>query len=513
MGRLSMNQAREILRQKLQLERSHREVAANLGVSVGAVSKLCGRATAAGLDWAKVAALDDDGLQLALYGPVGAGRQDRPLPDCVWIHTERRKPGVTLELLHLEYLELHPSGYRYTQFCEYYRRWKRSLQLSMRQAHRAGDKLFVDYSGVRPHYINPETGEKVPVELFVAVLGASNYTYVEATRSQKGEDFIASHVRCIEYLSGVPAALVCDQLKSGVTTACRYEPGVQKTYEELGRHYGCTVLPARPRKPKDKAKVEAGVQVAQRWILARLRNQRFFSLEELNDAIAELLVPLNDRGMKGYGGRSRRQLFEELDAPALRPLPPRRFLFGKWSKARVNIDYHVQVDRHFYSVPHRHRKEQVDVRLSAETVEIFLRQRKIASHRRGLKPYGYTTVPDHMPSAHRAHAEWSPTRFLRWAGKIGECTRKLVEVLLADRPHPEHGYRSCLGILSLARKYSDTRLEAACSRALKVGARSYRHVAAILKNGLDRLDVEESRRTRDRPRHVHENVRGPDYYN
>lgn len=513
MGRLSMDRAREILRQKLHLERSHREVAANLGVSLGAVSKVCSRADAAGLDWAKIAELDDGELQLALYGPVSAGRQDRPLPDCAWIHTERRKAGVTLELLHLEYLEQHPGGYRYTQFCEIYRRWKRTLQLSMRQVHRAGDKLFVDYSGVRPHYIDPETGEKVPVELFVAVLGASNYTYVEASRSQQGPDFIASHVRCLEFLGGVPAGLVCDQLKSGVTTACRYEPGIQRTYEELARHYGCTVLPARPRKPKDKAKVEVGVQVAQRWILARLRNQRFFSLEELNDAIRGLLVELNERGMKGYGGRSRRELFQELDAPALRPLPPRRFLFGAWSKARANIDYHVAVERHFYSVPHQHRKEQVDVRVSAETVEIFLRQRRIASHKRSFLPYRHTTLPEHMPQSHQGHAEWSPSRFLRWAGKIGEQTRRLVEVLLTDRPHPEHGYRSCLGILSLAKKYSEPRLEAACGRALKVGARSYRHVAAILKNGLDRLEVEEPRRTRDRPRHVHENVRGPDYYN
>lgn len=513
MGRLSMNKAREILRQKLSLGRSHREVAESVGASLGVVSKIGGLAKTAGLDWAQVAGMDDGALELALYGPREGGRQDRPIPDCVWIHTERKKVGVTLELLHLEYLEAHPDGYRYTQFCEYYRRWLRSQKLSMRQVHRAGEKLFVDDSGKKPHYIDPETGEAVQVELFVAVLGASNYTYAEASRTQQGQDFIGSHLRAFEFLGGVPDAVTCDQLKSGVTIACRYEPGVQRTYEEMARHYGCTVLPARPRKPKDKAKVEAAVQVAQRWILARLRKRRFFSLGELNEAIWELLEDLNDRPMKGYGGKSRRQLFEEIDAPELSRLPPRRFVYGEWTTARVNIDYHIDVDGHFYSVPHAYRGELVDARVGATTVEVFFKQTRIASHRRSYKKGRHTTHSPHMPKAHRRHLEWSPSRFLRWAEKFGPNTRELVRAILDERPHPEQGYRSCLGILSLSKRYPPERLEAACRRAVRVRARSYRPVATILKNGLDRLEAEEGEApAKKRPRSVHENVRGPDYY-
>lgn len=514
MGRLSMEKAREILRQKLDLRRSHREVAASAGVSLGIVSKIVGRAETAELDWSKVAGMDDEALRLALYGPRDSGRQDRPLPDCLWIYNERKKPGVTLELLHLEYLADYPDGYRYTQFCEHYQRWFQNRKLSMRQVHRAGEKLFVDYSGKKPHYTDRETGEKVEVEFFVAALGASNLTYAEASRSQKGPDFIASHLRTLEYIGGVTDAIVCDQLKSGVSRACRYEPEIQRTYEEMARHYDCTVLPARPRKPRDKPKVEVAVQIAQRWILARLRNETFFSLGELNERIWALVDELNDRPMKSYGKVSRRQLFEEIDAPVLKPLPPRRFLYGEWKAARVSIDYHVDVDGHYYSVPFTHRGELVDVRLAAETIEIFYKRTRVASHRRSYKKGRHTTISDHMPKAHREHLEWSPSRFIRWAAKIGPKTTEFIETVLKERPHPEQGYRSCLGILNLEKRYPG-RLENACRCAVRAGARSGRNVAAILKNGLDRLEGErvEERPKRERPRIVHENVRGPEYYN
>jgi len=469
-----------------------------------------------GLDWERVEALDDDELEALLYRRTEKGADLRAVPDPVYIHTERKRPGVTLELLHLEYLEKNPGGYRYTQFCEFYRRWVKSHRLSVRQVHRAGEKLFVDYSGKRPSIVDPKTGEVIAVELFIAVLGASSYTYVEATRTQQSADFIGAHVRCLEFLGGVPRDIVPDQLKSGVTGACRYEPAIQRTYEEFAQHYETTILPARPAHPKDKAKVERAVQVAQRWILARLRHRTFFSLVELNEAIRELCDELNDRRMKTYGA-SRLELFERLDKPALRALPQERFVFGEWGTGRVNIDYHVDVGGHYYSVPHgrahdaRGERAVVDVRTCANTVEIYLRNERIASHVRSDQRGRHTTCAEHMPLAHRAHAEWSPSRIIKWADTIGPETAKLVTAILEERRHPEQGYRSCLGILRLSKKYGGARLEAACVRAVIVRARSYRHVDAILKSGLDRVALPTS--ADDDARVItRENVRGPGYY-
>jgi transposase len=354
-----MRKTREILRQKLELGRSHREVAASVGLSVGAVSATLMRAAAAGISWTVVQELSDEALDERLYGAKAVAA--RPMPDCAYLHVERKKAGVTLELLHLEYLEKYPDGYRYTQFCEHYREWVGKRGLTMRQEHIAGEKLYVDYAGKKPHLVVAKSGERIEVELFVAVLGASNYTYAEATTTQRGPDFIASHVRTFRELGGVPLAVVPDELKSGVTLACRYEPGIQRTYEDLARHYGTTVLPARPLHPPDKAKVEVGVQVVERWILARLRNETFFSLERLNEGIAELLVELNDRKMRVYGA-SRRELFERLDRPALQPLPSEPFSYAEWKMARLNIDYHAEIDHHYYSAPYSLVHEQVEAR-------------------------------------------------------------------------------------------------------------------------------------------------------
>ncbi len=508
--RLSMRKTREILRQKLVLGRSHREVARSLGVSPGAVHGAAARAKSAGLDWAAVDALSDEALDARLYGAPGGDAGERPLPDFAYLHIERKKPGVTLELLHLEYLEEHPGGYRYTQFCDYYRAWLKTRRLSMRQEHRAGEKLFVDYSGKKPHIVDPQVGECIEVELFVAVLGASNYTYAEATRTQRGPDWIASHTRALAYLGGAPAMIVPDQLRSGVASPCRYEPGVQRTYEEMATHYNTTVLPARPAHARDKAKVEVGVQIAQRWILARLRKQTFFSLDALNERIADLLEDLNQRRMRVYGA-SRRELFERVDRPALRPLPAERFVYGEWRTARVNIDYHVEYDHHYYSVPHALVHEQVDVRATATTVEIFLRGQRVAAHARSFSRGRHTTTSEHMPQLHQKHLEWTPSRIIHWASTIGPQTQRLVEAILADRPHPEHGYRSCLGILRLGKRYGDERLEAACARAVAVGARSYRHVDSILKNGLDRIAVPADEPEPPTPA-PHSNVRGRTYY-
>lgn len=508
--RLSMRSVREILRQKWVLKRSHREVARGLGISAGFVGGLMVRATKLGLDWEQVEGLTEEALEERLYGPRSESGGDRPQPDAAYIHTERRRPGVTLELLHLEYLEAHPTGYRYTAFCEYYRRWLSKHRLSMRQVHLGGEKLFVDYSGKKPHWVNPQTGEVMEAELFVAVLGASSRTYAEASRSQKSADFIASHVRAFEYFGGVTKALVPDQLKSGVTDADRYEPFIQRTYEEMARHYGSSVVPARPGKPKDKAKVERGVQVAQRWILARLRNETYFSLEALNERIWELLEALNARTMRVYGA-SRDALFERLEKGALLPLPPDRFTYAEWKKARVNrLDYHVEVEGHYYSAPHTMVGEEVEARVTGTVVELYRNGERFTSHLRNDSRGRHTTKPEHMPKAHQKHLEWSPERIVHWAASVGPQTRALVEAILADRPHPEMGYRSCLGILRLGKKYPE-RLEPACARALQGGARSYKSVASILKLGLDRQPLAADVQT-SLPLGAHENVRGRDYY-
>jgi transposase len=345
--RLSMRQTREILRQKFLLGRRHREIASSLGLSVGAVGMAVARARVAGVDWPQIETWADDVLDARLYrrAPLPAG--ERPVPDGAYLHTELRKPGVTLQLLHEEYLQQHPTtGYRYTQFCGIYNRWLDGHRLTMRQHHRAGEKFFVDYSGQKPHYIDPASGAIVEVELFVGVMGASNYTYAEATRTQQGPDWIASHQRAFAFLAGVPEAVVCDCLKTGVVIPCRYEPGLQRTYEDLIRHYGAVILPTRPHAPRDKAKIEVGVLIAQRWILARLRHETFFSLEALNARIAELVAELNRRMMRLYGV-SRRALFERLDQPVLRPLPTTAFVYGEWKVARVNIDYHIDLRGHY----------------------------------------------------------------------------------------------------------------------------------------------------------------------
>lgn len=506
--RLSMRKTREILRLKWLLRRSHREIQRAVGVGLGTVSDATTRAAAAKLDWATVEQLSDDELEARLY-PSAEAAQRRPLPDPGWMHLELRRPGVTLRLLHEEYLAAHPDGYGYTQFVQHYRTWAGAQRLTMRQVHVAGDKAFVDYAGKKPSLIDPATGERVEVELFIAVLGASNYTWAEATRTQRSADWIGSHVRFLEHIAGVPGALVPDQLKSGVVVASRYEPGVQRTYAELAAHYGTTVLPARPAHPRDKAKVEVGVLIAERWILARLRNQTFFSLDELNGRIAELVDELNDKVMRTYG-KSRRQLFVELERPALGQLPATRFVFGEWKHAKVHLDYHVDVDHHYYSVPHTLVHEQVEARATALTVEIFHRGKRVASHVRSYERGRHTTDPEHMPAAHRKHAEWTPDRILAWTGKVGPHTRALAEAILAERRHPEHGYRSCLGIIRLEKRYGAERLEAACQRALNAGARSYTRVESILRAGLDRQPLPTA--SPASPGIDHENIRGSGYY-
>jgi transposase len=460
------------------------------------------------MEWAAVDGLDDEQLERRLYGgPKHSRTADRAMPDPVWMHAELRRPGVTLELLHLEYLREHPDGYRYTAFCDVYRRWRDRAGLVMRQQHKAGERAFVDYSGKRPVVIDPTTGEVVDVELFVAVLGASNLTYAEATRTQTVIDFVSAHVRAFAYFGGAPKITVPDQLRSAVRVPSRYEPTIARTYAELGRHYDTAVVPARPGKPRDKAKVEVGVQIAQRWILARLRHETFFSLAALNRRIRELLEDLNDRPMKKLGGVSRRELFERVERVALLPLPAEPFVISEWKRATVNVDYHVQLAEHFYSVPYTLVREEVEARLTATTVEIFYRGRRVASHGRSNMRFRFTTDPAHMPEAHKKHFAGAGA-VIAWASSVGPMAEAMVRRILDANPIREQGWRSAKGLQRLAGKYGESRVEAACAHALHFGARSYKPVERLLELG------REQRPLPDATTKViaHGNVRGPGYF-
>jgi transposase len=506
-----MRQVREILRLKYEQRLPHRTIARACGVGVGTVGAYCHRARQAGLSWPLPAEWDDAQLEARLFQRVGdLVGVPRALPDMAWLYQELKRPGVTLQRLHLEYLARHPDGYRYSQFCRHYERWVRTLKPTMRQVHRAGEKAFVDFSGTRPVITEPTTGEVVPVELFVGVLGASSYVYAESCPSQDLTAWITAHVRMVEFFGGAPALFVPDNLLSGVTKACRYEPVINRTYLEFAQHYGAAVVPARSGKPRDKAVVEANVLVAQRWILAALRHRRFFSVAELNAAIWALLPSLNDRLMK-HLGVSRRQLFEQLDRPLLRPLPTTRYELGEWRDATVNIDYHVSAESNYYSVPYQLVHQRVEVRLAAATVEIFLKGRRLASHRRRWGRGQFSTEPAHMPAAHRAHAEWTPSRLIAWASTTGPATAALVTAILAAKPHPEQGYRACLGLMRLTKSYGPARLEAACTRASQLCAPSYRTVATILATGADRVPLADGPAP-PAALPAHANIRGSAYY-
>ena len=506
--RITMRKIREILRLKQEKGLSHRSIARSLRLGIGTVSEYLAKAKAVGLSWPLPDEMDDAALEGRLF-PRKPESNAQARPDFAYIHEELRRTGVTLLLLWLEYAEDHPGGYRYSRFCEQYSRWKKKLNPTMRQRHLAGEKTFVDFSGKKPHLVDPRTGELVEVELFVGVLGASNYTYAEATRSQDIESWVGAHQRMLEYFDGSSEIWVPDNLKSGVTRPDRYEPGVNRTYEELARHYGAVVIPARVRKPKDKALAEAGVLLAQRWILAVLRNQTFFSLAELNQAIREQLEVLNGREMKKLGA-SRRELFERLDRPALKPLPQERYEIATWKQCRVSIDYHVDVDKYLYSAPCQLIHEQVETRATESVVEICFKGRRVASHQRLRGDQRFSTKPEHMPRSHREHLEWSPSRLTAWAEKIGPATGRLVSGILKRRRHPEQGYRSCLGIMSLGRRFDEHRLEAACARAEKLGSYNYRTVKNILSSGLDRIPLEQD--TESPPSPEHDNIRGATHY-
>jgi len=534
--RLSVRKVKEVLRLKFELGLENRQIARSCRIPHSSVGNYLSRAQAAGLSWPLPEDLDDEGLEGKLF-PGGTPRPEGsvPAPEFASIHGElRRYKHVTLQLLWQEYKQVYPEGYQYSRFCELYARWKKKLDLVLRQDYRGGEKLFVDHAGKTVPITDPHSGKTREAYLFVAVLGASNYTYAEATERRDLAAWIGSHVRTLEFLGGVPRVTIPDNWKTGVRNPCFYEPDLNPTYRDWAEHYQTVVIPARVRKPdlnptyrdwaehyqtvviparvrkpRDKATVENGVLIVERWILAALRKRTFFSITELNQAIRELLVRLNERKFRKLD-TTRVRLFEEVDRPALKPLPEEPYQFATWKKVRVHPDYHVEVERHYYSVPYHYVHEQMEARIGEKTVEIFRCSRRIALHVRNFAAGRHTTLPEHRPPRHQ-NLEWTSDRMIARGKAIGPATVGVLERVLESRPHPELGYRACQGIVRLGQRYSDERLEAACQRALTLNACSYRSIQSILSSGLDRQPVEPAEVSAAH-NDLHTNVRGSTYY-
>lgn len=511
--RTTMRHVREILRLKLGGGLPTRDIARRVGVAPSTVRLTLERFTASGLAWPLPDTITDTVLEEGLFTRGGGkqGHRRHAEPDWAVVHLELKRKHVTLSILWEEYIAQNPAGYRYSRFCELYRGWAGKLSVTMRQTHVGGEKLFVDYAGdTVPVIIDRLTGEIRAAQIFVAVMGASHLTYAEASWTQTLPDWVDAHCRAFAALGGVPHLLVPDNTKAAVIRACLYDPQVNRTYADMAAHYNTAVLPARPRKPRDKAKVEAAVLIVERWLLGRLRHRRFHGLAELNAAIAEMLTELNDRRPLRRLGVTRRRLFDTVDRPALKPLPEAPCVLAEWRVRRVGIDYHVDVEDHFYSVPHRFARCQVEVRLTARTIEVFLKGERIAAHVRSSGNRKHTTVPEHMPSSHRRFADWTLERIRREAAAIGPSTALLCEAILEHRPHPEQGFRACLGIVRLLKPFGAERLEAATTRALEIGARTYGSVKSILDNHLDRQPA--TKPTADGMAIQHPNIRGGRYY-
>lgn len=508
-SRLSMRKIKDVLRLHFDRDLSARQIGQSLGISHNTATQYLRRFQAAGLGWPLPSDLSEAELENLLFPSLPPSSVKRPEPSWANIHMELKRRGVTLLLLWEEYKAEHPDGLQYSSFCDHYRTYVGKLKPSMRQTHLAGEKAFIDYAGQTLPIQDPRSGEVREAQIFVAVLGASNYTFAEATWTQGLPDWIGSHVRAFAFFGGAPHLLVPDNLRSGVNKACRYEPDINPTYDDMAAHYGSAVIPARVRKPKDKAKVEVGVQVVERWILARLRNRIFLSLHEANLAIAALVADLNSRPFKKLPG-SRREAFETLDKPALLPLPCAAYVFAEWKQATVNIDYHVEVDGHYYSVPCSLIKKRVDVRITATSVECFHKGQRVSVHPRSMQKGRHTTVMEHMPKSHQEYTGWTPERIMEWARKLGPNVSALTEAIMDSRKHPVQGYRSCLGVIRLAKEHGASRLDAACERALHLGALSRKSLKSILQTGLDRLPlpIHNAQQTSIH----HDNVRGPEYY-
>ncbi len=505
-----MRKIKEVLRLHFESGLGQRPIGRCLGLSRTTVGDYLRKAKEIGLVWPLANELTDQQLYHQLFPPtVSVLTTDRQIPDYVYIHTELKRKGVTKQLLWEEYQSGNPHAYSYSRFCGLYRCWASKQKRSMRQSHKAGEKLFVDYTGHTLPIVNPSTGEIKDAQIFVAVMGASNYTFAEATWSQNLSDWLGSHRRTFDFLGGVPEIVVPDNLKSAVKKPCRYDPDLNPSYQDLAEHYGTAIIPARVRKPKDKSKAEVGVQIVERWILARLRNQTFFSLAEANTAISKLLIELNSRPFKKLPG-SRKEAFASLDRPVLRPLPVEPYEFAQWKKVRVNIDYHVEIDGHYYSVPHQLCGQQLDARITATCIECFQQRKRVSSHLRSFQQGRHTTVSDHMPKGHREYADWTPERLISWAAKTGPKTAAITAAILASRDHVQQAFRSAMGLISLGKIYTPERLEAACALALEGQANSYKSVKSILKTGLDQQPRQQTLPIANPINH--DNIRGGHYY-
>jgi transposase len=506
-----MRKIKEILRLHFVEKLSNRAIATSVAASASTVAICLHKAKNSGISWPLDDDLDDTALEAKLYSKPPLVSYPRVPLDLEYIHNELRHKGVTLHLLWQEYKQANPqNGYQYSRFCELYTRFRKNLDVALRQTHRAGEKMFVDFSGDGIDIVNPKTGEVIQAEVFVAVLGASNYTYSEAFESQQLHCWIQGHIHAYEFFQGVAEITVPDNTRTGVTHPCRYDPDLNPTYLHMANHYGTAIIPARVRKPKDKAKAENAVLTAQRWILAALRNHTFFSIEEANQAIAEKLTELNLRKFQKLD-TNRQEQFELIDKPALKPLPQSRFEYAEWASPRVNIDYHVEVDKHYYSVPYQMVRKKLEARITSTTVEFFFKGERVASHRRSFVKGSHSTLIQHMPKSHREYVEWTPQRIRSWAAKTGPMTAKLAEMIMASKKHPQQGFRACLGVMRLGKRYGNDRLEAACERALLIGAVTYKSVKSILKKGLDRQPLPKQRQMNLAPIE-HDNIRGPEYY-
>ena len=504
-----MRQVLAVLRLKFESTLGLRGIGSSTGLGRTTVSDYLTRFAASGLTWPLPEEMDEAQLEARLFPPTPHSSAERATLNCPAMEIELRRKGVTLSLLWEEYrVEHKEKGYQFSRFCQLYADWRGKTRLWMRQHHKAGEKLFVDYSGDGLTLVDPVTGDVRPVKLFVAALGASSYTFAYATPDEKLPSYLDCHVKAYEFLGGVTEITVTDNLRSGVTKADRFEPVVNRSYLDMATHYGTVIIPARPRKPKDKAKVEVAVQVAQRWIIAVLRRRTFYNMADLNDAIAELLVKLNARVMK-HLGVSRVELFKTLDAPALKPLPHNRYEYAQWCYGTVHPDYHLDVERHFYSVPYQHRGKEVTARVTTRTVEIELHGKRIATHVRNQRKFGYSTLKEHMPPAHLYVADSTVEQMRERGGKVGANTLALFEKMMTTRQHPEHAVKSCQGVLSLVRTYGAPRVDSACHRALLFGASSSTSVKNILRNNLDtRPPNDKSQVTLP----LHENIRGSSYF-
>jgi len=514
--RTAMRTIKEVLRLKYEAKLSLRKIASSLKIGLGTVSLHLERAKKAGLSWPLPTDIDDQTLETMLFpNYTPSVRSGYVEPDYVTIHNELKQKGVTKQLLWEEYKQVNGEhSYQYSQYCQRYRDWVQTLKRSMRQVHKAGEKLFIDYCGPTLPIVNPETGEFRQAQIFVMVWGASTYTYAEATWSQKKGDWINSHVNAFHYFGGVSEILVSDNLKSAVTKACRYEPEINTSYQHMASHYKTAIIPARPYKPKDKAKAENAVLIVERWIMARLRHTTFFTLKELNIVIRILLDDLNQRPFKKLPG-SRLSQFELLDKPAMQPLPATRYEYIEFKLARVNIDYHLEFDKHFYSVPHHLVKHQVEIQATQEGVAVFFKGKQIARHARSYRQGSFSTDSLHMPQAHRKHKEWTPERLLNWAKDIGPNVVAVTQQIIDRKKHPEQAYRSCLGLLNLSKQYDAKRMDRACQRAMTIGSVKVKSISSILKQGIDQLDLplEETQKTKtETSLNDHDNVRGSEYY-